>query len=148
MKRLFLYILLTALCLPLFAAKDIVRVAATYEYISDNARETPEQAERTAIERAKQKALEEKFGVDVSAVTNTLITNRNGSDAQSQTNVFSLGGTSVRGAKSARKDVCTGFLASRSTYRRQATQYRRRKSRYPLYLCQRRPRSRIAHYFP
>lgn len=97
MKRLFLYILLTALCLPLFAAKDIVRVAATYEYVSDNARETPEQAERTAIERAKQKALEEKFGVDVSAVTNTLITNRSGSDAQSQTNVFSLGGTSVRG---------------------------------------------------
>ena len=97
MKRILLFVLILALCLPLFAANDVVRVAATYEYVSDNSRETPEQAERTAIERAKQKALEEKFGVDVRAVTNTLITNRRGSDAQSQTNVFSLGGTAVRG---------------------------------------------------
>ena len=97
MKRTLLFVLISALCLPLFAGNDVVRVAATYEYVSDNSRETPEQAERTAIERAKQKALEEKFGVDVTAVTNTLITNRSGSDAQSQTNVFSLGGTAVRG---------------------------------------------------
>ena len=97
MKRIIFYTILSALCLPLFAADDIVCVATTYEYISDNARETPVEAERTAIERAKQKALEEKFGVDVSAITNTLITNRSDADAQSQTNVFSFGGTAVRG---------------------------------------------------
>lgn len=94
MKRNLLFALILALCLPLFAANNIVRVAATYEYVSDNSRETPEQAERTAIERAKQKALEEKFGVDVSAVTNTFITNKG---QTSQTNIFALGGTAVRG---------------------------------------------------
>lgn len=94
MKRIFLYGLLTLMTLPLFAASDIVRVSATYEYISDNARETPEQAEQTAIERAKQKALEEHFGVDVTAVTNTLITNNS---QHSEANVFSIGETAVRG---------------------------------------------------
>lgn len=94
MKRLFIYTLLLALCLPLFSANDIVRVEATYEYVSNNAHETPEQAERTAIERAKQKALEDHFGIDVSSVTNTFISNKGQS---SQTNVFALGGTSVRG---------------------------------------------------
>lgn len=94
MKRILLYSIIALLCLPGFAAKEIVRVEATYEYVSDNARETPEQAERTAIERAKQKALEDKFGIDVSSVTNTFISNN---DQSSQTNVFALGSTSVRG---------------------------------------------------
>lgn len=94
MKRILLFALILALCLPLFAANNIVRVAATYEYVSSNPHETPEQAERTAIERAKQKALEDKFGIDVSSVTNTFISQK---DQASQTNVFALGGTSVRG---------------------------------------------------
>lgn len=92
--RIQLIILSLILSVTLSAA-DIVRVGATYEYTSSNPSETPEQAERTAIERAKQKALEEKFGVDVSSVTNTFMTN-NGKE-QSQTNVFALGSTSVRG---------------------------------------------------
>lgn len=94
MKRILLYSIAALLCLPGFAAKDIVRVEATYEYVSDNSHETPEQAERTAIKRAKLKALEDKFGIDVSSVTNTFISQK---DQTSQTNVFALGGTSVRG---------------------------------------------------
>ena len=70
----------------------------TYEYVSNNPNETPEQAERTAFEKAKQKALEDKFGLDVSSVTSTLIANRSGNgDTRSENNVFSIGETSVRG---------------------------------------------------
>lgn len=76
--------------LSLFAG-DIERVSATYEYISDNPNETPAQVETQAFERAKQKALEDKFGLDVSAVTSSFVSNTTGS------NVLSLGGTSVRG---------------------------------------------------
>lgn len=76
--------------LSLFAG-DIERVAATYEYISDNPNETPAQVKTKAFERAKQKALEDKFGLDVSAVTSSFVSNTTGS------NVLSLGGTSVRG---------------------------------------------------
>ena len=94
MRRGILYILTVLLALPMFAANDIVRVSATYEYVSDNPRETPEQAEKTAFERAKQKALGDKFGVDVASVTNTLTVNN---ARESQTNVFALGGTAVRG---------------------------------------------------
>ena len=98
MKRIILYTILSAFSLSLFAANDIVRVSATYEYVSNNPNETPAQAEQTAIERAKQKALEDKFGIDVAAVTATLTTSQaGGEDATAETNVFSLGGTSVRG---------------------------------------------------
>lgn len=76
--------------LSLFAG-NIERVAATYEYISDNPNETPAQVKTRAFERAKQKALEDKFGLDVSAVTSSFVSNTTGS------NVLSLGGTSVRG---------------------------------------------------
>lgn len=94
LKRISFYILSLLAVLPCFAANDIVRVSATYEYISDNPRETPEQAEKSAFDRAKQKALEDKFGVDVASVTNTFVVN---SAKQSQNNTFALGGTSVRG---------------------------------------------------
>ena len=97
MRQLFILVFLTfvtAFCL----AGDIVRVSATYEYVSNNPNETPAQAEYRAIEKAKVKALEDKFGVDVSSITNTLITNRSGDEAnQSQNNVFAIGATSVRG---------------------------------------------------
>ena len=94
LKRISFYILSLLAVLPCFAANDIVRVSATYEYISDNPRETPEQAEKSAFDRAKQKALEDKFGVDMASVTNTFVVN---SAKQSQNNTFALGGTSVRG---------------------------------------------------
>ena len=88
-----LSVILLACTLSLFAG-DIERVSATYEYISNNPNETPAQAEQTALERAKQKALEEKFGLDVSNMTTTLVQNKDGA---SHSNVFSLGGSSVRG---------------------------------------------------
>lgn len=94
MRKGILYIVIALWALPMLAANDIVRVSATYEYVSDNPRETPEQAEKTAFERAKQKALGDKFGVDVASVTNTLTVNN---ARESQTNVFALGGTAVRG---------------------------------------------------
>ena len=88
--RLKLSLILLLCALSLFAG-DIERVSATYEYISDNPNETPAQVETKAFERAKQKALEDKFGLDVSAVTSSFVSNTTGS------NVLSLGGTSVRG---------------------------------------------------
>lgn len=79
-------------------ASDIVRLSATYEYVSDNPNETPAQAEVRALEKARLRALEDKFGVDVSSITNTLITNRSGNGTNlSQNNVFAIGATSVRG---------------------------------------------------
>ena len=85
---------LMAICL----ADDIVRVSAIYEYTSNNANETPEQAKNKAFEAAKQKALEDRFGLDVSKITNTLQINRsNGKEVNSESNVFSMGETAVRG---------------------------------------------------
>ena len=98
MKRIILYVFLAVLTMPCFGGNELVTVSATYEYHSDNDRETPEQAERKAIERAKLKALEDQFGVDVTSITNTLMTDRSeNGKAQAQRNVFALGGTSVRG---------------------------------------------------
>lgn len=79
-------------------AGDIVRVSATYEYVSNNPRETPEQALDIAFERARQQALIDRFGLDVSSVSETLVHNVSGGDgAVSTTDVFSVGGTAVRG---------------------------------------------------
>lgn len=77
-------------------AKDIERVSAIYEYISDNPNESPEEARRKAIERAREKALEDKFGVDVNRINTTYIQNRSG-DNNDVSDMFSLGGSSVRG---------------------------------------------------
>ena len=92
-KYLFCLFCASLFTLSLYAG-NIERVSATYEYISNDPNETPAQAETKAFERARQKALEDKFGLDVSAVTSSFISNANES---SQTNVFSIGGTSVRG---------------------------------------------------
>ena len=97
MKRIALIYCAILACSMLFA-KDIERVGITYEYVSNNPNETPEQAERTAFEKAKLKALEDRFGLDVTQITNTLVTGRTeGQSSKSETNVFSAGGTAVRG---------------------------------------------------
>ena len=97
MKRIS-FILCAVLACSIIFAKDIERVSITYEYYSNNPNESPEQAERTAIEKAKQKALEDKYGVDVSSINSTFISSRSdGESAQASTNTFSIGGTSVRG---------------------------------------------------
>lgn len=97
MKRLFFATIGLCLAMVVYGG-DIVRVSATYEYTSNNPNETPEQAERTAIQKAREKALEEKFGLDVSSVSSTYVRSKvEGDDASSVTDVFALGGTSVRG---------------------------------------------------
>lgn len=97
MKRILVSLLLacfTAFCV----ANDIVRVSAVYEYVSNNPNETPEQAKAKAIENAQQKALEDRFGLDVTKITNTLQINRNsGKESKSESNVFSMAETAVRG---------------------------------------------------
>ncbi|MBR4705124.1 MAG: hypothetical protein IKP02_05930 [Paludibacteraceae bacterium] len=84
-------VLCTLYFVPCTFASDISTVRATYEYTSDNPNETPSQVQSKAFERAKLKALEEKFGLDVANMTSTFVSNSSG------TNVLSLGGTSVRG---------------------------------------------------
>ena len=83
------------ICLALCAG-EIQKVSAVYEYTSNNLNETLAEVEANAFERAKQKALEDKFGLDVNSVSNSLQINRaSGNNAQTETNVFSLGGTAV-----------------------------------------------------
>lgn len=92
-------VLLLLVCVTVFCvAGDIVRVATIYEYVSNNPNEGPEQAKINAFVAAKQKALEERFGLDVSKITNTLQINRNdGKEVKSSSNVFSVGEVAVRG---------------------------------------------------
>lgn len=97
-KKIALYLVLAFMALPSFAANDIVRVSATHEYISSDKNETPAQAELNAFQAARRKALEDKFGIDVTAVTNTLMTSQNkGQAASTESNVLALSETAVRG---------------------------------------------------
>ena len=68
MKRVLL-ILLCAMSLPLFAAKEkLTNVSITYDYLSNDRNESKAEAEIHAIEKAKRRALEKAFGVDVSSI--------------------------------------------------------------------------------
>lgn len=97
MKRTLLIICALLICLVSFAG-DIKHISITYEYISDNPNETPEQAEQIAIQMAQQKALEEHFGLDVVGITSTMQRNRQeGQKVSSSSDVFSMRETAVRG---------------------------------------------------
>lgn len=97
MKRTSLIICALLICLVSFAG-DIKHISITYEYISDNPNETPEQAEQIAIQMAQQKALEEHFGLDVVGITSTMQRNRQeGQKVSSSSDVFSMRETAVRG---------------------------------------------------
>ena len=97
MKRCLLTICAMLICL-VSSADDIKRVSITYDYISDNPHETPEQAEQSALMLAKQKAMEEHFGLDVVGINSTLQRNRQeGDKAISTSDVFSIRETSGRG---------------------------------------------------
>jgi hypothetical protein len=79
-------------------AGDIKHISITYEYISDNPDESPEQAEQTALHLAKQKALEEHFGLDVVGITSTMQRNRQeGQQVTSSSDAISIRETLVRG---------------------------------------------------
>lgn len=97
MKRCLLTICAMLICL-VSSADDIKRISITYDYISDNPNETPQQAELRALQLAKQKALEEHFGLDVVGINSTLQRNRQeGGVVTTTADVFSLSETSVRG---------------------------------------------------
>ena len=97
MKQYLLIISMLVAAVSLFASKP-VSIRYTYEYVSNDRSEGLEQAERNAIERAKQKALEEKFGVDVSSIVVSMESEaaHNGQYTTSE-EFFSLGGTIARG---------------------------------------------------
>jgi hypothetical protein len=79
-------------------AGGVKHIRFTYEYISNNPNETPEQAEQTAIQMAQQKALEEHFGLDVVGITSIMQRNRlEGQQVSYLEDVFSMNETSVRG---------------------------------------------------
>lgn len=97
MKRSFLTICAILICL-MSSADDIKRISFTYDYVSDNPNETPIQAEQNAIVRAKLKALEEHFSVDVAGVSSVYQHSRQGGEeAKSTTDVLSNYHTSIRG---------------------------------------------------
>lgn len=79
-------------------SEDLRRVSAIYDYRSDNPNETPEQAVQQAFYYARQQALEEAFGIEVSSVQSTMLHSRTeGETAVSTTDVFSLNDITPRG---------------------------------------------------
>lgn len=97
MRRFSLIICALLICLVSLAG-DIKHISITYEYISDNTDESPEQAEQTALHLAKQRALEEHFGLDVVGITSTMQRNRqDGEQVTSSSDAISIRETLVRG---------------------------------------------------
>ena len=98
MKRVLL-ILLCAMSLPLFAAKEkLTNVSITYDYLSNDRNESKAEAEIHAIEKAKRRALEKAFGVDVSSIVVSM-DRENFEEGRlfSDEEFFSLGSTVVKG---------------------------------------------------
>lgn len=97
MKRATFCILYSVICVLVFGAKP-KQIEWTYTYLSNDRNESQAQAEQHAIERAKQNALENAFGVDVSSIVVSLDTeSQQNGVATTASDFFSLGGTSVRG---------------------------------------------------
>lgn len=99
MKKFCLVWVALIMAIALYAGDDgIEKVSITYTYESNNPHESRTQAEQTAIERARAKAMEEKFGLNVGAVNSTIIRNvADGENVSSTNDVFSLRETSFRG---------------------------------------------------
>ena len=91
--------MLCVLSLPLFAAKDkLTNVSITYDYLSNDRNESKAEAEIHAIEKAKRRALENAFGVDVSSIVVSM--DKETSDHGRLLNdeeFFSLGSTVAKG---------------------------------------------------
>lgn len=99
MMRKILSIILCVLALPIFAAKDkLTNVSITYDYQSNDRNESKAEAEIHAIEKAKRRALENAFGVDVSSIVVSMDkeTSDNGR-LFSDEEFFSLGSTVAKG---------------------------------------------------
>lgn len=90
--------LLYCVCTYADNANSVVLVSADYTYVSDSRNESIAEAEYKAIERAKVKALEEKFGLDISAVSSTVQNNEfSNGDASTLSDFYSLGLSCVQG---------------------------------------------------
>lgn len=99
MMKKILLIILCILSLPLFAAKDkLTTVSLTYDYLSNDKNESKAEAEIHAVEKAKRKALENTFGVDVSSIVVSMDkeTSENGKFINDE-EFFSLGSTVAKG---------------------------------------------------
>ncbi len=91
--------MLCVLSLPLFAAKDkLTNVSITYDYLSNDRNESKAEAEIHAIEKAKRRALENAFGVDVSSIVVSMDkeTSNHGRLLNDE-EFFSLGSTVAKG---------------------------------------------------
>ncbi len=99
MKRIFICVLCAVFSIPFFAAKPNVKeIVYDYVYRSNDRNESQSQAEQHAIEKAKQKALEDYFGLDVSSIVVTMET-EHGNDGKysDEDDFYSLGSTVARG---------------------------------------------------
>lgn len=95
--RNFFFILLMVMVLPVSAAK-LSTVSITYDYLSNDRNESKAEAEIHAIEKAKQRALENAFGVDVSSIIVSLDKERSiDGELINDEDFFSLGSTVARG---------------------------------------------------
>ncbi len=96
MKKVLL-IILSAAVLPLWSAK-LTNVHITYDYLSNDRTESKAEAEIHAIEKAKQRALENAFGVDVSSIALSMAREKTEDGSFfSDDDFFSLGSTVARG---------------------------------------------------
>ena len=91
MRKLFLLLILLS-SLPLFAQK-VKTVEGEYVYYAPE-NVTPEEAKRTALDRAKIQAIANEFNTLVTQDNETRVRNRNG---QSDIDFLSVGGSEVKG---------------------------------------------------
>lgn len=98
MKKIAFIIIFSLAALVSFSAIRTENLRITYEYRSNDCNESQAEAEKHAIEKAKQRALENKFGVDVSSIVVTMDSEK-AHDGKYTTdeNFFSLGSTATRG---------------------------------------------------
>ena len=79
-------------CIPLFA-QNIKTVSAEYTFYAPETMSV-EEAQRTALDRAKIQAIADEFGTLVSQSTSTVISTKNG---ETDSQFFAIGGSEVKG---------------------------------------------------
>lgn len=92
MKRVLLISLLFCSVTVVYAQK-MQKVTATYTYYAPE-NVSLEEAKRTTLDRAKQKAIEDAFGTLVTQSNTTIMTNQNG---MTDSRFLSIGGSEVKG---------------------------------------------------
>lgn len=90
--RFRILVLLLLVCIEV-AAQKTKTVTATYTYYAPETMSL-EEAKRTALDRAKIKAIADEFGMIVTQNTSTSVSNKNG---ETDTHFFSVGSSDVKG---------------------------------------------------